>query len=177
MHKWSLDQAHTDQYNSLFICLCLVEKLLNENEDVCEFACKSEHCVLLCRGCTKALAIRHHGWSWQAQEAWLTSSSRWWIGAAGIWTVFMSCCWTPFQMPTTAPTSVTGSSWWERCAQHGGRHIHRYAHHKAWTLPEKWGTLGKIVREAKVGFSSLSSKFVCDDLIKDMTEEGKIPIM
>lgn len=32
---------------------------------------------------------------------------------------------------------------------------------------------GKIVREAKVGFSSLSSKFVCDGLIKSMKEEGE----
>lgn len=28
-----------------------------------------------------------------------------------------------------------------------------------------------------MGFSSLSSKVVCDDLIKDLKEEGKIPIM
>lgn len=42
---------------------------------------------------------------------------------------------------------------------------------------KKWGTVGKTVRGANVGFSSLSLKFVCDDLIKDMKEEGKIPIM
>lgn len=138
---------------------------------------ESEHGVSLYRGCTKALAIRHHGSSWQAREAWLTSLSRWWIGAAGIRTAFTSCCWTPFRMPTTAQTSVTGSSWWDRCTQHGGCHIRRYADHRARTLPEKWGTLGEIVREASVGFSSLSSTFVCDDLIKDMREEGEMPVM
>lgn len=44
------------------------------------------------------------------------------------------------------------------------QHIHRYARHKTRMLPGKWGTVGKIVREANVGFSSLSSKFVCYDL-------------
>lgn len=44
------------------------------------------------------------------------------------------------------------------------QHIHRYAHHKTWMLLGKWGTVGKIAREANVGFSSLSSKFVWEDL-------------
>ena len=166
----------TDQFAPLLIFTGA--KLLSQNN---ELISPSAHGVPFCRGCTKALAIPHHGWFWPAREAWLTSSSRWWIGAAGIRTAFASCCWTPFQMPTTAQTSVTGSSWWEPCAHSMEAatctdiHITRLE-----PLPEKWGTVGKSVRETNVlnaNVSSLSWKFVCVDLINNMKEVGKIQII
>lgn len=44
------------------------------------------------------------------------------------------------------------------------------------SVARKMGLTGKDLREANVGFSSLSSTFVCDDLIRDMKEERKMPV-